>query len=148
IPARWRLLAHFLAAAWGLFCLGGFPAIHIFGFELNLGWFGHIFAVIYLVWILNLYNFMDGINGIASIEAITVCLGNVFLFLLGDYGDLMDQPLVLLLAAATAGFLIWNFPVARIFMGDAGSGFIGLLLGLFSILALKVDQTLFWGWII
>jgi Fuc2NAc and GlcNAc transferase len=54
----------------------------------------------------------------------------------------------MLLLAAVVGFLFWNFPRAKIFMGDAGSGFIGLVLGVFSIQAGWVDPSLFWGWVI
>ena len=56
--------------------------------------------------------------------------------------------LPVLLALACAGFLFWNFPSARIFMGDAGSGYLGLLLGLFSLQAAWVAQELFWSWLI
>lgn len=148
IAARWRLLAHFLASATGLYFLGGFPAIQIFGFELQLGWLGHILALIYLVWMLNLYNFMDGIDGIAGIEVATVCLGGLLLFLMGDFTTFAEQSSVMALGVASLGFLIWNFPPAKIFMGDAGSGFIGLMLGLFSIVAAHLDQSLFWGWLV
>lgn len=75
IPARWRLLTHFIGAGWVLAWLGGLPPLPVFGFMLDLGWLGHLLAVLYLVWLLNLYNFMDGIDGIAGIEAVTVCLG-------------------------------------------------------------------------
>ena len=148
VAARWRLLAHFLAAAMGLYFIGGFPAVQMFGLELQLGWFGHLLALIYLVWMLNLYNFMDGIDGIAGIEVITVCLGGVLLFLLGDFGAVTEQIAVMTLGVAAIGFLIWNFPPAKIFMGDAGSGFVGLMLGLLSIAAAHIDQSLFWGWVI
>lgn len=148
VAARWRLLAHFFAAAAGLYFLGGFPPIELFGFELQLGWIGHFFALVYLVWMLNLYNFMDGIDGIAGIEATTVCLGGVFLYLIGGFGAFTEQSAAMTLGIATLGFLIWNFPPAKIFMGDAGSGFIGLMLGLFSIAAAHIDQSLFWGWTI
>ena len=62
IAARWRLLGHFAAAIWSLAWMGGLPPIVMFGFSLDLYWFGHILAAIYLVWMLNLYNFMDGIE--------------------------------------------------------------------------------------
>ena len=148
VAARWRLLAHFAAAAIGLYFLGGFPPVELFDFELQLGWFGHFFALVYLVWMLNLYNFMDGIDGIAGIEATTVCLAGTLLYLVGGFGGITEQLAAMTLCLATLGFLIWNFPPAKIFMGDAGSGFIGLTLGLFSIAATHIDQSLFWGWII
>jgi Fuc2NAc and GlcNAc transferase len=147
IAARWRLLGHFAAAIWVLYWLGGLPPFTLLGSEWQLGWVGHVLAAFYLVWMLNLYNFMDGIDGIASCEAICVCLSAALLCLvLGiDGGSLV---LSLLLAAAVFGFLMWNFPPAKIFMGDAGSGFLGLVLGALSLQAGWVSPELLWGWLI
>lgn len=127
IAARWRLLGHFIAAGWALFWLNGLSPIEFFGVVVDLGWFGNIVALVYLVWMLNLYNFMDGIDGLASAEAISVCLGMCLVYWFSGYVELFWTPLIL--AAAVAGFLWWNFPPARIFMGDAGSGFLGLCSG-------------------
>lgn len=146
IAARWRLLGHFSAALWALFWLGGMPPLSVFGSTVELGWIGHVFAVFYLVWLLNLYNFMDGIDGIASIEALTVCLGGALLYVLADAPGVLAAPLML--AAAVAGFLFWNFPPARIFMGDAGSGFLGLVLGILSLQAAWQSSALFFAWLI
>ena len=151
IAARWRLLGHFAAATWALFWLGGFPPVVMFSFTVDLGWFGHVLAAVYLVWLLNLYNFMDGIDGIASVEAICVCLGGALLYgFLGISGSTQPTEFVapLLLAAAVAGFLFWNFPPARIFMGDAGSGFLGITLGILSLQAAWLVPQLFWSWLI
>lgn len=146
IAARWRLLGHFVAAAWALFWLNGMPPLVLFGSSLDFGWFGYCVAAFYLVWLLNLYNFMDGIDGIASVEAVCVCLGGALLYWVAGHVEMVALPL--LLAAATAGFLFWNFPPARIFMGDAGSGFLGVVLGILSLQAAWVEPSLFWGWLI
>lgn len=146
IAARWRLLGHFCAAGWGLFWLRGLPPVDVFGATLNLGWFGVVLALLYLVWLLNLYNFMDGIDGIASVEAIFVCLGACLIYVLAGHVTLIPAPL--LLAAAVGGFLFWNFPPARIFMGDAGSGFLGIILGLLSLQAAWIAPELLWCWLI
>lgn len=146
IAARWRLLGHFIAAGWGLFWIGGLPPITIFGVPLSAAWLSIIIGLLYLVWLLNLYNFMDGIDGIASIEAICVCLGGSLLYWLT--GHAQEAVLPMLLAATVAGFLVWNFPPARIFMGDAGSGFLGIVLGLLALMAGWINPLLFWGWLI
>lgn len=146
IAARWRLLGHFIAAAWSLYWVGGVPSLVVFGFQLEMGYIGYIVAVFYVVWMLNLYNFMDGIDGLASIEAITVCLGVALLYWVSGFEELIGPPL--LLAFATLGFLYWNFPAARIFMGDAGSGFLGVILAILSLQAASVTQNFFWGWLI
>jgi Fuc2NAc and GlcNAc transferase len=146
IVARWRLLGHFIAAIWALYWIGGLPPLTVFGVVFDLGWVGHILAAFYLVWLLNLYNFMDGIDGIASVEAIFVCLGATLLYWLTGNGLLALLPL--LLAFAVSGFLYWNFPTARIFMGDAGSGFLGITLGILSLQAAWAVPQLLWSWLI
>lgn len=146
IAARWRLLGHFAASAWALYWLGGLPELVFFGVTVNQGWIGGAFAAFYLVWMLNLYNFMDGIDGIASVEAICACLGMCLIYALSGHTGLILLPLVL--AMAVLGFLCWNFPPARIFMGDAGSGFLGIILGIFSIQAAWASPQLIWAWLI
>ena len=146
IAARWRLLAHFGAAIWALAWMGGLPTISLFGNELDLGWFGHLLAALYLVWMLNLYNFMDGIDGIASIEAVCACAGACLVYWLTGHENLMLAPM--LLAVAVLGFLYWNFPPARIFMGDAGSGFLGVVIGILSLQAAWAAPEMLWVWLI
>ena len=147
VPATWRLTVHFLGAAWGLFWLGEIPPLSVFGHLLYLGWSGYLLAALYLVWLLNLYNFMDGIDGIASLEAITVCLGGALAYALSAPGG-QNWLTPAMLLFAVGGFLYWNFPQARIFMGDSGSGFLGLTLGLLSIQAGQISPELFWCWLI
>lgn len=146
IAARWRLLGHFLAAVWALFWLGGFAPLSVMGMSINLGWIGSILAVFYLVWMLNLYNFMDGIDGIASVEAISSCLVLSLIYVLGGDAQLIWAPL--LLSMAVAGFLVWNFPPAKIFMGDAGSGFLGIIIGCLAIQAGWAGSEYFFAWLI
>ena len=146
LPARWRLLGHFLAAIWGLFWIGGLPNLEVFGIEFQLGVVGNVLAVIYLVWMLNLYNFMDGIDGLASLEAICVCAGMCIVYLLAGAHELILLPLSL--SMAVLGFLYWNYPPAKIFMGDAGSSFLGILLGLLSLQAAWYNTIFLWCWLI
>lgn len=145
INALVRLAIHFLVAIGVVFGLGGFSAITILnGFE--LGFVANIIAVLFLVWLLNLYNFMDGINGIASVEAITTTVSIAILYLLLNTS--LNSDMLWLLAACVFGFLLWNFPKAKIFMGDACSGFLGLTLGILALIALKENLALFCAWII
>ncbi|MEI7432166.1 MAG: glycosyltransferase family 4 protein [Betaproteobacteria bacterium] len=147
IAVRWRLSVHFVASCWALFWIGGLPPLQLFGVVFDVGWLSQVLAALYLVWLLNLYNFMDGIDGLAGVEAVTVCAGAALFCLLVAPGVAAWSPPLLLLAAV-AGFLFWNFPPAKIFMGDAGSGFLGLMLGLLSIQAAWLDQALFWAWLV
>lgn len=147
IPAIWRLLGHFIASSFAIFFLGSLASVEIFaGSSQIVIVCMTLFTLFYLVWCLNLYNFMDGIDGLAALEGIYVCVGGALIYWLQGYTSMILLPLAM--AASVAGFLCWNFPFARIFMGDAGSGFLGLMIGLFSIQASHVDGVLFFSWII
>lgn len=145
LPAKWRLLFHFLAAMLGLLFLGSLPAIDIFGYQLHDGWLGWIFILFYLVWMLNLYNFMDGINGLAGSQTVSFSvLTGIILWFVHPESRGGAQILILsLLAGGALGFLLWNFPKAKIFMGDAGSGFLGITLGLIALVLAKIDTKMF-----
>ena len=144
---RWRLLGHVAAAIWVLAWLGGLPPLHVFGIAADLGWIGHVLAAVYIVWLINLTNFMDGIDGLAATEAVTVAGCGAWLFALAIPGD-RQWIAPALLAAAAGGFLFWNWPPAKIFMGDSGSGFLGLALAALSLQAAWADPALFWSWVI
>ncbi|WP_460158332.1 MraY family glycosyltransferase [Pseudomonas sp. S3_E11] len=144
LAARWRLLGHFLAAFWALYWIGGLAPISFFGLNIEMGIFGSLIAIFFLVWMLNLYNFMDGIDGIAGIEAVSVCASAALLYWLE--GERVEGPL--LLACSVLGFLCWNYPPAKIFMGDAGSGFLGMTFGIFILQSAWVSSNLFFAWLI
>ena len=147
ISVRWRLLFHFLAAGWLLFWLSGLPPLLLFENVFDLGWAGHLLALIALVWLLNLYNFMDGIDGLAGVEALssTLVIGLLMMAVVDHKGLAFIS---LLMFAAVAGFLVWNFPIAKIFMGDAGSGFLGLMLGAFALYSAHIAPQMLWSWLI
>lgn len=147
IAARWRLLAHFAAATWALAWLGGLPPLSIAGGVQDLGIVGDVLAAIALVWLLNLYNFMDGIDGIAGLEAVTTCVGAIVVCSASP-GASNSWYAAALLGAAALGFLFWNFPPAKIFMGDAGSGFLGIALGVLALDAAIRRPEWLWSWII
>ena len=115
LSARFRLAVHFLAAILVLWTLG-----------LPQPWWVLAILLIGLVWLINLYNFMDGIDGFAALQCLIYCLGAHWVAsgVPGWTGDLLW-----LLAGSTLAFLAFNWPPAKIFMGDVGSGFIGLLIG-------------------
>lgn len=86
-----------------------------------------------IAWLINLTNFMDGIDGILGAQALAVSLAAAVLCWAAN--DAMLAQLYLVLAACTLGFLVWNWSPARIFMGDVGSGFIGFVYGALTLLA-------------
>jgi Fuc2NAc and GlcNAc transferase len=140
-----RLFFHFVTAIVAFFFLGGLRQLVIPGIDVNYSFLVYPLAIIGMVWFINLFNFMDGVDGFASLEAITICL--VLYFLSGSIINL-------LLIACICGFLYWNWPKAKIFMGDVGStqlGFILVVLGIyfhntyqFSILNWIMLSSPFW----
>jgi len=145
IAARWRLLSHFVAASWAVFWLGGIPDFQLFGFNMNASWIGLVVIVFLLVWLLNLFNFMDGIDGIAASEIIFVACAGAYFSWLNGFENLAYISLIL--AAATMGFLILNWPPAKIFMGDVGSGFLGLIIGIIAYANILEGGSI-WLWLI
>jgi Fuc2NAc and GlcNAc transferase len=101
---------------------------------------GFALLVLGVLWSINLFNFMDGIDGIAASQALFVSGASAGLIAVTD--GLNGWSLVAgLTAGACAGFLAWNWPPARIFLGDVGSGFLGFWLAAFAI-ALHVSGLL------
>jgi len=146
LTAWLRLLIHFAAAAWALWKLNGMGPLHLGWITWNWGWGGQLVALVGLVWMTNLYNFMDGIDGIAGTEAVCASgLGGLLLAWV-DLGGLAAGALAL--TGASAGFLAWNWPPAKVFMGDVGSGFLGFVLGVLAISSAKERPWLLWPWII
>jgi len=146
VSRRLRLGTQIGSAALGLLAIGSLPAI-----ELPSGLWqpSNILmpiALIAIVWLSNLYNFMDGINGLASLEAIFVLLAAAALCLINE--ALPWGFILIVLASAIAGFLPWNFPRAKVFMGDSGSGFLGLSFGLLIIATAVAGALSVWTWII
>jgi Fuc2NAc and GlcNAc transferase len=127
-----RGLVHFAGAAWALWWLGGLPALTLGSVTLALPVGGTILAAIGIVWWTNLYNFMDGIDGLAGGQAVTVAAAAGFFIILTGADPVLALP-AFLLAGAAAGFLVLNWSPARIFMGDVGSGFIGFVFATFAI---------------
>lgn len=91
------------------------------------GWIVWPLLVVGLLWFLNLYNFMDGIDGLAALQCFLAAASAALLAVLG--GAPLFALFCILLALCQLGFLYWNWPPARLFMGDAGSIPTGFLLG-------------------
>jgi Fuc2NAc and GlcNAc transferase len=109
-------------------------------------WVTQVACAIALTWMINLYNFMDGTDGIAGAEAVTVATASGFLCMLA--GVAVPGHVYWLLASVVAGFLLWNWPPAKIFMGDAGSGFLGFTFAALTLWCSVENVRLFWPCVI
>jgi UDP-N-acetylmuramyl pentapeptide phosphotransferase/UDP-N-acetylglucosamine-1-phosphate transferase len=129
LPAVARLVVQSVVAATVVGMVGPFA----------LGWFAPdsrvamALTVVWIVLLTNGYNFMDGIDGIAASQALVAGIGWTIVALLAGSPDI--AALSLLIAGASGGFLLHNWQPAKVFMGDAGSGFVGFLLAALPLLA-------------
>ena len=146
LSARVRFMVH-TAAAGGAVWILGTPQILLGDWTVPDGWWLSLLFILALVWLLNLYNFMDGIDGIASMQAISVLCG-ASLILIVNRSDPQALLWLLLLASGVTGFLLWNWPPAKIFMGDAASGFLGFSLGVFACYSAQLYPISVWSWLI
>jgi Fuc2NAc and GlcNAc transferase len=146
VSAPARALVHFAAAAWAVGWLGGLPSIGVGVGTIALGPFGAALAVLGIVWMTNLYNFMDGIDGIAGGEAVTTGLVGGGLLLAAGQPGLAAAALAL--AGAGAGFLVWNWHPARIFMGDVGSGFLGFAFATLAVASERAGAVPLLAWVL
>jgi Fuc2NAc and GlcNAc transferase len=136
LSARVRLLVQAGSAVTALYFLGGIQIVHFGWFELSGIWLNS-FALVTIIWLTNLYNFIDGIDGYAGSEAIFVGLAGYLL---------TGSEVGLLIASAAAGFLVFNWHKASIFMGDVGSAPLGFI---FAVLALQdAAEPSFLVWVV
>ncbi len=134
-----RLVAQTIVAFGGLFFLGGFNSLEFGLFNIENQIITNIFAFLLIIWFINLYNFLDGINGYAGSEALFLSVAGFMLFG-GEH--------FVVLAVAVLGFLYWNFGNAKIFMGDVGSTLLGYNVAIFTIYYTNQNATNLWVWII
>jgi Fuc2NAc and GlcNAc transferase len=99
-----------------------------------------------VVWSINLFNFMDGIDGLAAAQCVFVAAAGTLLT--GTTGAIMSSLPLLVLGGAGAGFLLWNRPPARIFMGDVGSGFVGFALAAGALTSSHHGLIDPWTWLV
>jgi len=104
-----------------------------------VGWWGYPITLIWVIALTNIFNFMDGLNGLASGTAVLVAAAfGLFTFM---EGSLFVYILCYVILAAALGFFIFNFPRGRIFMGDVGSQFLGFLFAVISVIAAGYDAS-------
>ena len=108
------------------------PSVHLAGYSIPSGFWVPLGAL-WVVWMVNLYNFMDGIDGLAGGEAAVA--SSFFFLLFAHYGESGWAVANLFVAAASMGFLVHNWPPARVFMGDAGSAYLGAFYGMQAVVA-------------
>ena len=147
LSVKFRFVVQIIAAVGALCLIGSLPAVPLLSGELSLTGWWYLVVAVALIWSLNLYNFMDGIDGLAGVEAVCVA-GGASLILWLNQGDAGLILWLWLLCVAALGFLMWNWPPAKIFMGDVGSGFLGLTIGLLALITSQGSGINIWSWFI
>ena len=141
LSARLRIAVHFAAALWAIACMSHWSVPRTLpGLGLVL------FQLLAIVWCLNLFNFMDGIDGIAASEAVFIVIAGAALTSAGSSPQVAAAAVVF--GCACSGFLLWNWPPARIFMGDVGSGYLGYVIGVLALWVAGENTSALWVWLI
>lgn len=143
VSVRWRLLVHFLAA--GVIILAGFglQSLRIPGMVWECpAWTCAVVTTGFVLWMINLYNFMDGMDGFAGGMAVFGFGAFALMGWLAGHEQLFIMNLII--AAAAGGFLLFNFPPAKIFMGDTGSSTLGFLAAGMSLWGAKEGVFTLW----
>lgn len=140
-----RFLVQFISAVMALWFLGGLHQLNLGFIVVENPWILTALAIPGILWFINLFNFLDGIDGYAATEAIFVSAGMAVL---------AGVSFPLIIVFATFGFLLWNWQKAKIFMGDTGStllGFTLVILGIYyqntgdlSLINWLIITSLFW----
>ena len=141
-----RLTVHVSAAIWAVYWLGGFDMLRLGSTSIAMDWASRVLSVLVITWSISAYNFMDGLDALAGSEAVLVgFVGGAFALLMG-HQDIAF--LSFLIGAASLGFLLWNLPPAKVFLGDVGSGFLGYCFVVLALLSERQRALPAVGWLI
>jgi Fuc2NAc and GlcNAc transferase len=147
-PILVRMGVHFGAAALAVYELDVLHGIRLGAATADLGVLGVALGMLAVVWIVNLFNFMDGIDGIAASEAAFMLLSSALIGTLVSGASLAAVAPALLAGGACLGFLKWNWPPAAIFMGDVGSGYLGFVIAAIAVSSSQAGIVSFYAWLI
>ena len=139
LSAKLRVLVQSIVAILGIYFLGGLGVLELGVFSVSNSMITNVFAFLLIVWFINLYNFLDGINGYAGSEAVFLSIAGFLLF---------EGSHFIVLAVAVLGFLVWNYNKAKIFMGDVGSTLLGYNIAIFTLYYTNIESSNLWIWII
>jgi len=146
MPSFVRLALYAVAAAWSVAWIGGLPVLSLGFADIRLGWAGYGISWAFILAFTNIYNFMDGIDGLAGSEGAAVALAAGILLLCS--GQPVVGWLFVGLSVALLGFLRWNWQPARIFMGDVGSNLLGFVFATAALATGQFSSVSIWVWTI
>ena len=150
VSAKFRLAVQVAVVLGLLAALDGLPPFAVWaGIRLD-GWL--LFSLLLLAgaWWINLFNFMDGIDGLAGMQAVFMLLGGAMVAAWADPAASTNPVWILMacVAAATAGFLLLNWPPAKIFMGDVGSTWLAFMIFALALLSIQAGWLSYATWLV
>jgi len=147
VPPKAKLIIQILLSIFIILCADENGISFWYAKPLILVLFNFIISVTAIVWLLNLYNFMDGIDGMAAAGAVFICLvlALILIMISAEYGLIL---IPLMLGISCLAFLLFNWPPASIFMGDSGSMFLGYAIGILMIKTISSGYLSIWTWFI
>jgi len=144
IRAKKKLAVQILLSGWSVYLLEGATLFYF-------GWLPSLISILatllFLVWMMNAYNFMDGIDGMAISVAVFVS-ATIIGVLLWTRPESEFIVVMAMLLASSSAFMLFNWPPASIFMGDAGSVFFGYLFGSLILATVMVGDLSIWTWLV
>lgn len=146
ISARYRLLFQCLVALWTSFMLGLEPPLNLGFTVLSSSWLELPLGFAAIVWFFNLYNFIDGTDGMALSATIFISLSmSMFLFL---HHDKQLALISFTLCVTSSALILFNWPPAKLFIGETGSSFCAFIICSVILASLWKHQSIFWIWLI
>ncbi|NLC28279.1 MAG: glycosyltransferase family 4 protein [Campylobacteraceae bacterium] len=138
LSPKLRLIVQSGVAVFGIYILGGLDSLSFGFFSVENQLITSLFALLLVVWFINLTNFIDGINGYVGSEFVFLSLAGLVLFGGSHF---------IVLGVAVLGFLYWNWGKAKIFMGDVGSTLLGYNIAIFTLYYANIESSNLWVWI-
>lgn len=156
ISVKVRIVVHIICSVVILIFFTKFPSINVGFIQIDSEVLRFLFGILLITWLLNLFNFMDGTDGLVSVEALFTHFSILLFIFFVSFEEkvtslrLFNEYLLLslLLISSILGFLIWNWPKAKIFMGDVGSSFLGLFTAALGIFVVNLGWINIWTFLI
>ena len=144
IGVKKKIIFQLFISFWALFWLNGGP---LFSYDLLPYWLSFSLTSFFLVCVINAFNFVDGVDGMASsVSIMSALVLSIVLMINNESSELLI--LFVLLSSSILAFIIFNWPPASIFMGDTGSVFLGYLFGVLMLISVMKGEISFWTWIV
>jgi Fuc2NAc and GlcNAc transferase len=145
LSAKLRLLMQFGIATGLCILFAGKDTLNVGFVIVTIGWFKFPLTIFLLCWFYNLFNFIDGSDGMASSAVVYITiLFSIMAFIEHQPTSLL---IMMLLGSATISFLIFNWPPAKIFLGDAGTNFCAYMISIVAMLNIWQDGFNVWVWV-